>query len=396
MGSTAAMDAHRAHVAVSTTRGSPASTPIWRPRAPRSPRAICRRWARSRSGARCACTPPRWPPTRAIIYWNPATLAAIAGVRALRDARRARVLHHRRRPARQGAVRGRRRGRGRRRAARSPRRQRDADRRPGPGARVVEGHVTGAMLPPWSARPASCSWSANTACSTAAPPWSRPSIGARSGASSPARRRRRRLVAEAVRRGARAPGCERHHAAARARPRSTAARCRDGGGKLGLGSSAAAAAVARRRALLDAAGYDPDASPRSSFALADRAHRAAQGGRGSGADVAAAVLRRHHRLRAAERHARRQSAAGPPPTSRSSCSTPARPTRPSTPSAPSRRWRRAIAPRHARRIAAIARAPRTRSCAALRGGDARRSSIDAATAARTRSRRSAADASCRS
>ena len=61
------------------------------------------------------------------------------------------------------------------------------------------------------------------------------------------------------------------------------------GGKLGLGSSAAAAVVAVG-ALLDAAGQDVEGDRVLAFTLADRAHRAAQGGRGSGADVAAAVF----------------------------------------------------------------------------------------------------------
>lgn len=60
------------------------------------------------------------------------------------------------------------------------------------------------------------------------------------------------------------------------------------GGKLGLGSSAAAAAVAVGAAL-QAGGHDPESELAVSFALAERAHRNAQGGRGSGADVAAAV-----------------------------------------------------------------------------------------------------------
>ena len=60
------------------------------------------------------------------------------------------------------------------------------------------------------------------------------------------------------------------------------------GGKLGLGSSAAAAAVAVG-AMLQAGGHDPESELAVSFALADRAHRDAQGGRGSGADVAAAI-----------------------------------------------------------------------------------------------------------
>jgi phosphomevalonate kinase len=60
------------------------------------------------------------------------------------------------------------------------------------------------------------------------------------------------------------------------------------GGKLGLGSSAAAAAVAVG-ALLEAAGRRADADLACVFELAERAHRAAQGGRGSGADVAVAV-----------------------------------------------------------------------------------------------------------
>ncbi|HEX3905239.1 MAG TPA: hypothetical protein VH853_20590 [Polyangia bacterium] len=61
------------------------------------------------------------------------------------------------------------------------------------------------------------------------------------------------------------------------------------GRKLGLGSSAAVAAAAVG-ALLEAAGFDVEAERWLIFMLADRAHRAAQGGRGSGADVAAAVL----------------------------------------------------------------------------------------------------------
>jgi phosphomevalonate kinase len=60
------------------------------------------------------------------------------------------------------------------------------------------------------------------------------------------------------------------------------------GGKLGLGSSAAAAAVAVGAAL-QAGGHDPESELAVSFALAERAHRNAQDGRGSGADVAAAV-----------------------------------------------------------------------------------------------------------
>ena len=59
--------------------------------------------------------------------------------------------------------------------------------------------------------------------------------------------------------------------------------------KLGLGSSAAAAAAAVG-AMLSAAGEDLRSSYRLAFKLAYLAHRAAQGGRGSGADVAAAVF----------------------------------------------------------------------------------------------------------
>ena len=61
------------------------------------------------------------------------------------------------------------------------------------------------------------------------------------------------------------------------------------GRKLGLGSSAAVAAAATG-ALLAAAGLPVEDDPETVFALADAAHRASQGGRGSGADVAAAVL----------------------------------------------------------------------------------------------------------
>jgi ERG8-type phosphomevalonate kinase len=59
-------------------------------------------------------------------------------------------------------------------------------------------------------------------------------------------------------------------------------------GKLGLGSSAAVAA-AGVGALLDAAGCDLEYTQTLALMLAHRAHRAAQGGRGSGADVAAAI-----------------------------------------------------------------------------------------------------------
>ncbi len=59
-------------------------------------------------------------------------------------------------------------------------------------------------------------------------------------------------------------------------------------GKLGLGSSAAVAA-AGVGAMLTAARCDIEYARGLSFLLAERAHRAAQGGRGSGADVAAAV-----------------------------------------------------------------------------------------------------------
>jgi mevalonate kinase len=61
-----------------------------------------------------------------------------------------------------------------------------------------------------------------------------------------------------------------------------------GAGKLGLGSSAAVAA-AGVGAMLATAGCDLEYSRKLAFTLANRAHRAAQGGRGSGADVAAAV-----------------------------------------------------------------------------------------------------------
>jgi phosphomevalonate kinase len=61
-----------------------------------------------------------------------------------------------------------------------------------------------------------------------------------------------------------------------------------GTSKLGLGSSAAVAA-AGAGAMLATAGCDLEYSRTLTFTLANRAHRAAQGGRGSGADVAAAV-----------------------------------------------------------------------------------------------------------
>ena len=59
-------------------------------------------------------------------------------------------------------------------------------------------------------------------------------------------------------------------------------------GKLGLGSSAAVAA-AGVGAMLEAAGCDVEYTRNLAFALANRAHRVTQGGRGSGADVAASV-----------------------------------------------------------------------------------------------------------
>jgi phosphomevalonate kinase len=72
-------------------------------------------------------------------------------------------------------------------------------------------------------------------------------------------------------------------------PEIDSASLSDGGQKLGLGSSAAVAAAAVG-VLLEAAGFDVTAERRLTFLLAERAHRAAQGGRGSGADVAAAVM----------------------------------------------------------------------------------------------------------
>jgi phosphomevalonate kinase len=72
-------------------------------------------------------------------------------------------------------------------------------------------------------------------------------------------------------------------------PEIDSATLSDGGHKLGLGSSAAVAAAAVG-VLLEAAGFDVEAERSLIFLLADRAHRAAQGGRGSGADVAAAVM----------------------------------------------------------------------------------------------------------
>jgi mevalonate kinase len=59
-------------------------------------------------------------------------------------------------------------------------------------------------------------------------------------------------------------------------------------GKLGLGSSAAVAA-AGVGAMLEASGCDIEYTQGLAFRLANRAHRAAQGGLGSGADVAAAI-----------------------------------------------------------------------------------------------------------
>jgi phosphomevalonate kinase len=72
-------------------------------------------------------------------------------------------------------------------------------------------------------------------------------------------------------------------------PEVDSAALSEDGRKLGLGSSAAVAAAAVG-ALLEVAGVDVEAERWLIFMLADRAHRAAQGGRGSGADVAAAVF----------------------------------------------------------------------------------------------------------
>jgi phosphomevalonate kinase len=63
----------------------------------------------------------------------------------------------------------------------------------------------------------------------------------------------------------------------------------EGGRKLGLGSSAAVAA-ASIGALLEAVGMDLDQERPLALRLALRAHRAAQDGRGSGGDVAVAVI----------------------------------------------------------------------------------------------------------
>lgn len=96
------------------------------------------------------------------------------------------------------------------------------------------------------------------------------------------------LVAEAVR-------SVRHHlarigvVAPDGAPEIDSSALSSAGGKLGLGSSAAATAVAVG-AMLEAAGCDIEADRAIAFALADGAHRAVQGGRGSGADVAAAVF----------------------------------------------------------------------------------------------------------
>jgi mevalonate kinase len=93
------------------------------------------------------------------------------------------------------------------------------------------------------------------------------------------------LVAEAVA-SVRAHLASRGLRAPEGAPAIDSAALAAGGAKLGLGSSAAAAAVAVGVELA-AAGVDADVE--TAFALAARAHRAAQGGRGSGADVAAAV-----------------------------------------------------------------------------------------------------------
>ena len=185
-----------------------------------------------------------------------------------------------------------------------------------------------------SARPASCSCSANT----------RVLDGGHRGASPPsiaravghfvagADARRRRWSPKVVESRARAPGRSGGDAARRAPRRSTARRRRARRDKLGLGSSAAAAA-AGVGAMLEAAGLRSSSSARRCvFALAD-----ARAPRGAGRAAARArtwpprsTAASSQLQRPARRRARRAPLAAPARLSSSSCSRPARRARPST------------------------------------------------------------------
>ena len=284
-------DAHGAHVAVLRRLGRAASPPISPRRAPRSPRAICRRSARSPSGARCACTPPRMAadPGHPLLEpgdaggdrararaarraarrpSSPSTpartsrcCARAADADAVAAALRAvpgvlRTLDRRARPgrARRGGADERRAkvtDRQRARQAVPGRRVRRARRRHRAVVAAVDRRVTGRFVPGRGAGDAAGRRRSSTRCARTC---------SRTGAA-PARRRARarqqRALVETPASSASAP-------APRSRPPASA-RC-----------WRRPAATSSTRA-------------GSRFTLADRAHRAAQGGRGSGADVAAAV-----------------------------------------------------------------------------------------------------------
>ena len=224
----------------------------------------------------------------AIIYWNPATLAAIDCVHALRAARDVGLLHHRRRPARQGALPRRRRRRRRRRPARRPGRQRLPDRRARPGRAGRGGAMTATAKDTTVSAPGKLFLIGEYAV-LARPPRGRrrrrsprdrplrPRRGARDAAGAEGRRVRARLPARG----------RRHAARGRARARQQRARRR------APASSASGPAPPSRRPASARCWKRPAATSSTratlAFTLADSAHRAAQGGRGSGADVAAAV-----------------------------------------------------------------------------------------------------------
>ena len=252
----------------------------------------------------------------AIVYWNGATVAAIHATRALARTRHRRLLHHRRRSARQGAVRpGRRRRRGRgagerarraadhrrvtgaRRAARRHAPLRAArTRRPGAGCASEERAVRTTLRgSPVVAAPGKVflvgEYGVLEGGTSVLAAVNRVAVGEfipELDAGSP-------LVAQAVKTTLAALGEKGSALPAGSVWIDTGAFAAggegdDGGGvrKLGLGSSAATAACAVG-AVLEMAGL-PIAGHRDlAFSLAESAHRAWQGGAGSGADVAAAV-----------------------------------------------------------------------------------------------------------
>ena len=125
-----------------TMRGCGAWRAIWPMRAPRSPSrdlnalgAVAERSAMRMHASAMAADPP-------ILYWNAATVSAIDDRAGAARARRRRVLHDRRRAAREGAVRGSRRGPVAAALGDTPGVLRTLIAAPGPGARVVEARMS--------------------------------------------------------------------------------------------------------------------------------------------------------------------------------------------------------------------------------------------------------------